>query len=372
MDSLHIGGRQRNPVAPKPLKSIPINPRGSGDFFAVGLPPDTRFNRPAADPFGRRDGGERAALLAPGSVVSYPTYAAAHLPGTITAGSINENGDASDGAITIVAGKGNQHHDDYTGQNGANVTITGGQGQSGSAADQQSSSGISTLGDGKGPGGNGGDVIISGGNGGAAGGGDESHGYGGDVIINAGKAGVGGISYGNMDGAIRLNGQVVVNGVDLNALISGAEEAGDKTIHGNLTVDKDVTVGGGANVSEDQTPYIFPMSFIYILDIVNMSFLYTNPARPAPPDLLHPASLLFIEPAVCCRSIRQSSRGLPGPRAPHQGRRFSAANSSGPHDPGLRQKIQRPGPRGPEVQEQACVKGLSRHMLKDSAIPRSP
>ena len=45
---------------------------------------------------------------------------------------------------------------------------------------------------------------------------------------------------------------------------------------------------------------------------------------------------------------------------------------SGHHDPCLRQKIQRPGPRGPEVYERAGVKGLSRHMLEVSAIPRSP
>ena len=96
---------------------------------------------------------------------------------------------------------------------------------------------------------------------------------------------------------------------------------------------------GGANVSGDQSLYIFPMSFIYIPDIANMSILCAKPARPAPPDLLHPASLLFIDPAVCCRSIRQSSRGLPGPRALHQGRRSPAAESSGPHDPSLRHKI---------------------------------
>ena len=97
---------------------------------------------------------------------------------------------------------------------------------------------------------------------------------------------------------------------------------------------------GGANVSGDQAPYIFPMSFIYIPDIANMSFLYTNPARPAPTDLLHPPRFAAVPRTGGLLSLDSPiRRGLPGPRASHQGRRSSAAEPSGHHDPGLRHKI---------------------------------
>ena len=81
------------------------------------------------------------------------------------------------------------------------------------------------------------------------------------------------------------------------------ESGGSNDYGGSTTTYTAVKLDSGANVSGDQT-VIFPMSFIYISDIANMSFLCTNPARPTPPDLLHPASLLLLEPAVCCRSIR--------------------------------------------------------------------
>ena len=205
-------------------------PEFSGIFCAVGLPPDACSNQPAADPFGRRNGGERRRALSAGSVVEHPVYAAIDWAFT---------GDAAESSV----------------QNASEFYWLGYDSETGNLYYRSEIDGHTSQ---------------------------------------------------------RLLGEGL----------------------------------GGANVSGDQT-VIFPMSFIYISDIANMSFLCTNPARPTPPDLLHPASLLLLEPAVCCRSIRQSSRGLPGPRASHQGRRSSAAEPSRHHDPGLRHKIfHNPAPVG--------------------------